>query len=316
VLDPGSKVKLQLQSALFKYNRAAALIMGGSPVILDRHLCPLKKLYDYDAIESSTVAGALKVPNMQYSRYLDPQAGTVARTFFEMFHGRNGGLRSADEASSVGVEIVHSPRALYKVNTGAFSGMYRAPKGESVHPARVHVHAGYAAGSDVYPLAGDVYARPGASTDMSALAQGLGLLKEAARHLVNATMIYIGIAFDAKLVKIPSTTIPAGAFSMLPRADVDAMLALAILFPRTVERQQVPDLSMDLNGFEKDDIGTAVSRARAATCEVLNNYSIESALTGDISLAAKTSPANRDTVMSEAAKRVAEIAMLAETMNK
>jgi len=319
VLDPGSKVKLQLQSALFKYNRAISLIMGGSPVVLDRHLYPLKKLYDYSSIDSSSIMGTLKVPNMQYSRYLDTQAGTVARTFFEFMHGRTGGLRTADEATAIGVELIKAPNTMYKVGTGSFSGMFRTSNNEIVHPARVHIHPAYIGNiitPDVYILAGDVYVKYGAVANPAALMAGMDLLKQAARHLINATMVYIGIAFDSNLVKIPSTSIPAGAFSMLPRADVDALLALAILYPRTVERQYVPDLSMDLGTFEKDDVGSAVSRARAATCEVLGNYSLESALTGDITLAAKTDPANRDIVMTEAAKRVAEIAMLAETMNK
>lgn len=321
VLDPGSKVKLQLQSALFKYNRASSLLMNSSPVVLDRHLCPLKKLYNYDNIDSSSVVGTLKVPNMQYSRYLDASAGVVARTFFELIYGRYGALKSVEEAASMGVELVQAPLTMYKVGPGSFSGMFRTNKGEIVHPSRVHVHPAYIGNltqPDTYSLAGDMYTKPGAMAvaNVAMIAEGVELLKQAARHLINATMIYIGIAFDNKLVKIPSTSIPAGAFSMLPRADVDALLALAILYPRTVENQRVPDLSMDLGSFEKDDIGSAVSRARAATCEVLSNYSMESVLTGDITLAAKTNPANKDIVMTEAAKRVAEIAMLAEVMNR
>lgn len=321
VLDPGSKVKLQLQSALFKYNRAVSLIIPASPVILDRHLFPIKKLYDYDEIDSSAVAGSLKVPNMQYARYLDEKASVVARAFFELMHGREGGLKSKAETDSVGVEFMKWPNTMYKVDTGSFSGMYRLNKGDIVHPARIHIHPAYAsavgAPVETYSLTSKgFYGKSGISVGADVLESGMALLREAAVHLVNATMVYIGIAFDNKLVVIPSTSIPSGAFSMLPRADVDALLALAVLFPRTAVNQHVPDLSMDLGAFVKDDLGTAVSRARAATCEVLGNYSVESALTGDITVAAKTNPANRDIVMTEAAKRVAEIAMLAETMKK
>lgn len=320
VLDPGSKVKLQLQSALFKFNRASELLINGSTVVLDRHLAPLSKLYNHESIFATDIAGHLKVANSQYSRYIDAKANVVARTLFETLYGRDHALKDAEEAKYIGVELDQTgptaPRTMYKVDVGPFSGMYKVPKGEIVHPARIHAHPKYYSVRPMeYRNSGGYYVVPGAMANLVAMENGRRLLMQAARHMINAALIYVGIAYDRKLVKIPSTQIPSGAFSMLPRADVDAVLALAVLYPRTPERKHMPDFNMDIGEFEKDDIGSGASRARAAVCEVLANYNLESVFTGDISLAAKTKPESKEAVLSEAARRVAEIAMLAETIN-
>jgi hypothetical protein len=316
VLDPGSKVRMQLQEALRHFTIGKDLIIRSSNVLLDRSLMPLKKIYDHTAVTGVRMAGMVRNSNAQFARFLDAGSGQACRQVFDTLYGTTEASIPADKLADIGLEMSQMPEVYYKVIAGPFGQIYRKNLGEFVGPAQVLVHPVF--NQDIgsrYEFTGTGYALPGASFDPAGTAEGKRHMVLAIAHLANAAATYIyETAYDEKTVMIPGTSkIPAGAFAMLPRADINAVLATAILYPRALNSSKSPALSERISMFEKDEIGSLGSRICAVGCDVLDNYSRETNLgIGELTFEAKANPSNSGAVMAEAAKRVAEITRLAE----
>jgi hypothetical protein len=316
VLDPGSKVRMQLQEALRHFTIGKDLILRSSNVVLDRSLVPLRKLYDYAEISGVRMAGMVRGSNAQYARFLDANAGSACRQVFQTLYGTSMASLSQDSLASIGLEMVQAPEIFYKVTPGPFGQVFRRNAGEYVGPVQIFVHPAFNQGvGSKYPLSGDNYAVHGVAFNLAGMEEGKRHMAIAITHLANAAATYIyETAYDEKTVMIPGTSkIPAGAFAMLPRADVNAVLAASILYPRALTSSRAPALSERITLYDKDEIGSLGSRICAVGNEVLDNYSRETNLgIGELTFEAKSNPANSGVVMAEAAKRVAEITRLAE----
>jgi hypothetical protein len=318
MLDPGSRVKLQLIAAHDKFVQAEYTLTHFSNLALDRHLCPLGKTA---GLESMTTAGAdnvIRMSNSVIAKYIDSQAGQACRQVFDVIYAHKGGVQSALDAASVGIEVAQTPAIEYSVASGPFGQMYGLQLNTRVTPVQMHLHPYYG----TLPVAmlrfdydRDAYVIEGLTGgSLNEIQKGMSWLMEAAHHMLNASNTYVSIAYDADLVKIPGTAIPAGAFSMLPQADVDAVMAMAVLCPRSAEKPLVPDLAADLGAFTKDVQASFVSRMRAAVCEVLFNYNNELNMPRAKMLEEKI--ADPAPVLAEAAQRVQDIVLLAENMAK
>lgn len=320
VLDPGSKVRLQLLEALSHFKVGRSLMVGGSGVVLDRSLIPIRKMYDYTEINGAALASPLSASNIQYARFLDAASGKACRQVFDTIYGSNVSSLPVDKLASIGLEIVVGPGIFYKVIAGPFGQVFRKNAGDIVTPAQLLVHQAFNTGVGVvYPLNGDNYMVTTATPDPDAVLDGKAHMVAAVRHLANAAATYIyETAYDEKTVMIPGTTkIPAGAFAMLPRADISAVLAATVLYPRSLTNSKTPAFPDIISQYEKDDEdggnGSLGSHICAVGCEVLENYARESILgVNELTFDAKTNPLNSGAVMAEAAKRVAEITKLAE----
>jgi hypothetical protein len=321
VLDHGSKAKLQLQAAIGKYNEARAIMMTNAAFVLDKHLVQLLQLPGRNALHQSQAVQSMSISNATYARYLDPASSAVCRAFLAHLFGKNHlGFASADDAAAAGVNFSASDPSDYEVHTGLFSSLYGVRSGEKIDSARLFISDQYAFSSEAdYPLSGDSYAHRPGTGDALKFNGGYDKLKEAARHLMNATEIYLSAVSDAGAPKISgvSPAIPAGSFSVLPRVDIDAMLALAVLFPRDPSKPNAPHLKMELDTFLKDDQGSPVCMARVATCEVLYNYARQlSQPQPEKPPEQRLTPENGADLLSEAARRVAEIALMAESLDQ
>lgn len=321
VLDPGSKVRMQLQQALEKYIVAKDLLLKNSSMMLDRSLTPLKQMYGITEIKWFDLAGMVPCSNVQYARFLDLQSGQACRQVFETLYGSSSSSPSAEKLASIGLTTSGGAAPMFKVVAGPFAQLYRMGVGDVVRPSQLFVNMEYktrGAASIIYKAFNGGYSVPGlGSAEESKVEEGKRLMVKAILHLTNAAATYLyETAYDEKTIKIPGTSkIPAGAFAMLPRPDINAVLATTVLYPRSSVSSRAPAFAERISKFEKDEAWSLGSRICAAGCEVLDNYSRETALSsGELTFEAKVSPSNLDKVMAEAARRVAEITRLAETL--
>lgn len=319
-LDVGSKVKMQLIEAAKYFEAGKSLILKNSGVVLDRSLVPLRKVYGYDKITENLLAGGIvATSNAQYAQYLDANASSACRLVFNTIFGTTMPTIPTDKLVNIGLEtITTSVGIAYKVINGPFSVFFRKTPGDIVNPMQLVINSHYySTTAKEFLLTGDNYTVPGISHNAVAITEGNRNLLIAIRHLINAAATYIGeVAYNEKTPKIGGAPgVPAGAFAMLPRPDINALLAIAILYPRTVNNSKVPAFADFMSLYEKDETGSRGSLMCAAGCEVLQNYSRESTLNiGELGFEAKANPQNIEIVITEAAKRVAEIVKLAESM--
>jgi hypothetical protein len=321
VLDPGSKVRLQLVKAFDHFMVGSQLLLQNTPVVLDRTLIPLKKIYDDDALKGVHMAGALTCSNVQYSRFLDAQSGRACRQVFDVLYGSTNASLDASKLASIGLTLARNMdgATVYKVTAGPFAQIYSKPINSIVHPQQLFVHPKWFANvSSEYRHGAQGYSVPSSSAaGASNIEEGNKRMVLAIRHLANAAATYLyETAYDEKTVKIPGADkIPAGAFAMLPRPDINAILATTILFPRALTSSSAPAFADAISEFAKDDKWSQGSRICAVGAIVLNNYAFESVVTtGEMYLSAKTNPENASAVFAEAARRVAEITRLAEAI--
>lgn len=322
VLDPGSKVHLQLQRARLLVKRAGPFIIYNSKTVLSRTLTPLGKIYEYNEITPDLMVNMLHISNVQYARYLDADVGLACRQVFETLYGTSNSSLSAEKLKSIGLELLPGPNTTYKVTNGPFAQIYGKKPGDLVNPVQHLVHFAYRPDAPSgsfntykYSKRRGGYALPYRQGSES-IAEAKRDMALAIRHLSNAAATYIyESAYDEKTIMIPGTNkIPAGAFAMLPRADVSAVLAAAILYPRSSTSSRNPDFSSSISEYDKDPQGSVNSLLCAAGMEILENYCFEIERDGDVFFESKVNPANLGTVMAEAAKRVAEIARLVEAI--
>ena len=324
VLDPGSKVRMQLLEAKRLYNVGKNLLLSSSGVVLDRSLTPLRRCYKITMLKGVNMGGMLQCSNAQYSRLLDAPSGRACRQVFDTLYGTSNTSPDAVKLATIGLDLLEYPadpeNVKYKVVSGPFGKMYNQQNNDTVRPEQLYVHRQFYIGSGtsyVSTLDGKYY-QSGNVENTGSLVQGRSLMVSAINHLMNAALTYMyETVYDGSTVKIAgSNRVPTGTFSMLPRCDINALLSAIILFPRSATSTNVPALTDHISTFEKDDTSTIGSSICAAGVEILENYGRETLLSSNEPLfEAKVDISNVNDVMAEAAMRVAEITRLAESLS-
>jgi chromosome segregation ATPase len=319
VLDPGSKVRVQLLKAVELFEIGKRLLLRSSDMVLDRSLTPLRKMYRMVALNGADMKPTIRCSNSRYSKFLDATTGRACRHVFGVLHGSSNTSPNPARLATVGFDVTEDPTrpeiVTYKVVSGPFGKIYSMQNNEMVRPEQLYIHDHFSHASQAYAISSDGrFYRSGIPYDAAGAAQGRAHMVSAINHLINAAFTYMyKTVYDDDAIKISgSDRIPAGSFSSLPRCDVDALLATIILFPRASASTDVPALTERVMAFEKDVAGTMGSLMCAVGVEVLENYERESFASSETVVA---NASNINAVMSEAAKRVVEITSLAESMS-
>lgn len=319
-LDIGSRVRMQLVKALDLYMRGRELVVRNTRFVLDRGLMPLGKVYGQDTLQKLPPTNApLVVPSNRgciLTTPIDAASVRAKRLIFDVLYGSSV-LPSAEKLATIGIDLVPAQKPLnrpsYSIADGPFGQTYRAKAGSIILPEQLiawsdHVHWNHSLSAD-----GEHYAvrRDESMSDDVKASEGRKLLAMAVRHLRNAAADYVKYKYTNEYGEVP-----AGAFVMLPRSDVDAVLAFAILMPTIQEGGGMPDFAgIDIGDEEeisKDAEGSAKSRLFAAGMHVLSNYSRESRRIGgnDLPFSQKRKLSRADDVLKEGVDRVAEVLKL------
>jgi hypothetical protein len=275
----------------------------------------------------------LKGSNVQYARFLSADSGRALRQVFHTLYGSTAHSITPEQANSIGLDHVTDSNkppganeVFFRVKSGPFAHVYHKSVGDKVHPMQLMVHPEYInLGYNAVFSGRDGGYASNFTHNQALVDDGAAHMATAIQHLTNAAATYIyETAYDDETLKVPGNSrIPAGAFAMLPRADVNAVLAAAVLYPRSATNDRTPAFAERVGRYGKDANGPVGSTMRgsigsmicAAGYEVLQNYASETLLgSGELSLLAKMKPENLGVVMGEAARRVAEITRLAEIM--